>query len=362
MAEVSVIVDQGSAQFKAGFSSNCKVTAVFEPIVAQSQNDAQQFVCGSELVQKLQATSSVNKYFPIENGTINNWDFLEKLYEHMFVQELQCDSTEYNLLLSDSPMTSKVDREKMLQGMMERFGVQGFCVAPSQVLALLANGEMTGITIDSGLNFTHIVPIVEWAPLRHLTTSVPVAGNQVSDFLSKLLMQKGHALYDRTVIDDIKRNTCHVSMDVSLQPNATPAPYELPDGTVVNIDSETFLAPEAIFQPFLINEECTDTLGFIIGNTIRKLDFDYQRIVASRISIAGASTMFPGFIPRISHDITINLPYAMSVKVSAPPERKRSAWDGGNILANMEFFTTSMMITRQEYEEYGARIVHIKCL
>ena len=46
--------------------------------------------------------------------------------------------------------------------------------------------------------------------------------------------------------------------------------------------------------------------------------------------------------------------------VIAPKERKYSAWIGGSILSSLSTFEQEW-ITRDEYDEYGPRIVHTKC-
>ena len=50
----------------------------------------------------------------------------------------------------------------------------------------------------------------------------------------------------------------------------------------------------------------------------------------------------------------------MKVKVVAPQERKFLVWIGGSILSSLSTFQT-MWITKAEYEEHGAGIVHKKC-
>lgn len=49
------------------------------------------------------------------------------------------------------------------------------------------------------------------------------------------------------------------------------------------------------------------------------------------------------------------------VKVIAPPERKHSVWIGGSILASLPSFMRGC-IKKSEYDEFGASIVHRKCL
>jgi actin-related protein len=50
----------------------------------------------------------------------------------------------------------------------------------------------------------------------------------------------------------------------------------------------------------------------------------------------------------------------MKIKVVAPPERIFSVWIGGSILSGLTSFS-NMWITKNEFEECGANIVHRKC-
>ena len=53
-------------------------------------------------------------------------------------------------------------------------------------------------------------------------------------------------------------------------------------------------------------------------------------------------------------------PSSMKTKVVTPWDRKFAAWIGGADLASLSTFST-MWITRLEYDEFGAGIVHRKC-
>jgi len=53
-------------------------------------------------------------------------------------------------------------------------------------------------------------------------------------------------------------------------------------------------------------------------------------------------------------------PNTIKVRVIAPEERRFSVWIGGSILSSLSSFQTNW-ITKEEYEETGATIVHRKC-
>ena len=78
------------------------------------------------------------------------------------------------------------------------------------------------------------------------------------------------------------------------------------------------------------------------------------------IVMSGGTTMFEGISERLSKEVVNLAPSSMRIKVIAPPERKFSVWIGGSILSSLSTFQT-MWITKAEYEDTGAAIVHRKC-
>lgn len=71
--------------------------------------------------------------------------------------------------------------------------------------------------------------------------------------------------------------------------------------------------------------------------------------------------MYPHINERLHNEITALAPASAKVRITAPEERKYSVWIGGSILASLSTFQ-DMWVTKKEYEENGANIVHRKCL
>ena len=76
--------------------------------------------------------------------------------------------------------------------------------------------------------------------------------------------------------------------------------------------------------------------------------------------MSGGTTMYAGIAERLQQELTNLAPAKMKVKMNAPKERKYSVWIGGAILSNLSSFET-MWVTREDFEESGASIVHRKC-
>ncbi len=75
--------------------------------------------------------------------------------------------------------------------------------------------------------------------------------------------------------------------------------YELPDGQSINVGSQKFRCPEALFKPMSIGKEMP---GFheITYQSILKCDVDIRKDLYSNIVMSGGTTMFPGIPERLS--------------------------------------------------------------
>lgn len=78
--------------------------------------------------------------------------------------------------------------------------------------------------------------------------------------------------------------------------------FQLPDGRVIKVGGERFEAPEALFQPHLIN---VDGVGVaeLLFNTIQAADIDTRPEFYKHIVLSGGSTMYPGLPSRLEREI-----------------------------------------------------------
>ena len=114
-----------------------------------------------------------------------------------------------------------------------------------------------------------------------------------------------------------------------------------------------------LFKPSQIGKEIPGYHELAYAS-IMKCDVDIRRELYSNIVMSGGTTMFPGISERLTKELQAMAPTNMKIKVVAPQERKFLVWIGGSILSSLSTFQT-MWITKQEYQETGAAIVHRKC-
>ena len=365
----NIIIDNGTGYCKAGFSGEEGPRAVFPSLIGRPKNpgimvgaEKRDFFVGLQAEEK---RGILDLKYPIEHGIIQDWNDMEKIWDHTFTTELRVDPSEHNVMITEALMNPKINRVKMSQIMFETFNVPGLYIANSSVLSLYSAGKFTGITVDSGEGVTQFVPIFDGCSLPFSILKMDLSGRSVTKYLIKILEEVGISLttsFEKEIAKEIKEKTCYVALDFEQEKtNYQEMEYEMPDGTVIKVKDQRFRAPEILFHPEMIGEEAGG-IDQKCYDSINKSAIDLRKDLYQCIILSGGTTMFSGFPERLTKEIKNLAPEAMknNVKVIAVPERKYSVWIGGSILSSISTFN-SMWITRDEYNESGASIVHRKC-
>ena len=279
---------------------------------------------------------------------------------------------EHPVLLTEPPHNPTSHREQLAEVFFETFRAPALFVAPPAVLSLYASGRTTGVVLDVGDGVTHCVPVYEGYALPHSIVRSDVAGRDVTDRLRALSNKSGLRLTSTAEADfaaTMKEEVCYVrrtpggegddydaGSGVGGGDAAAPAPYQLPDGRVVDLGAERYRAPEVLFQPSLFGSEERPVHDVLLTSILRS-DMDLRPTLFSNIVLAGGTTLLPGMGDRLLYELRARAPERTRIRISAPPERRDSAWVGGSILASLATFK-NMWVGRSEYEEEGARILH----
>ena len=367
----AVVIDNGSYRCKVGFAGDDSPRSVFPSVVGWPRQQGvvmgkdQNWHVGDEARTR---SDWLTLKHPIERGVVTNWDDMEKIWHHAY-DELRVAPEDQPVLLTEARPIPRHNREKMTQIMFETFNTPAMYIAMQAALSLYASSRTAGIVLDSGEGVSVAVPFFDGSALPNAIISVNYSGFELTDYLTKILRERGHSFSASAVhhefVSDIKEKLCYVALDFEQEMQTAASSsrlekiYELPDGQVITIGNERFRCPEVLFQPSFLG---MDSAG--IGNTcydsIMKCDNHLQREMYANIVLSGGSTMFPGIADRMQKEITALAPPSVEVKIVAPPERKHSVWIGGSILASLSPFK-QMWISKQEYDESGPSIVHRKC-
>lgn len=368
----AVVIDVGSGFCKAGFAGEDGPISLFPSIIGRPKNPQmmlgvkkQEYFIG-DAAQQMRGVLTLQ--YPVENGVIKNWDDIEKIWHHTYYNELRVRPEDQACLLTEAPRNPKSNRERMCEVMFEKFNVPGLYIAIQAIMALYSAGKTTGAVLDIGDGATHMVPIFDGHGLNHLTLRLNLAGRDITDYLKNLLLKRGYSLVssaEMEVVRDIKERLCYVSLDPEEEYQRSQVDpsmekeYEMPDGQLIHVSTERFQCPEVLFTPELIGREISG-IHEAVYNVIEGCEIDLRRSMYKSIVLSGGSTMFEGLISRLEMEIIRQAAKNVKVKVNGSEKRNFAAWIGASILGSLHAFN-EMVITKEEYEDMGPRIVHRKC-
>ncbi|WFD34452.1 centractin- actin- protein of the dynactin complex [Malassezia cuniculi] len=311
--------------------------------------------------QELRGLLRIN--YPMEHGIVTDWEDMERIWSHVYADELKTLSEEHPVLLTEAPLNPRQNRDMAAQIFFETFNVPALYMSVQAILSLYSSGRTTGVVLDSGDGVTHAVPVYEGFSLPHAVRRIDVAGRDVTDYLQTLLRRSGcylHTSAEREIVRAIKEKCCYVAPpERSLDDGKKSEEFALPDGNVVRLGAERTRAPEILFNPELVGLEDPGAHQ-ILADSIARADLDLRRSLYSSILLSGGTTLTKGYGDRLLGELKRVAPHDIKIKIFAPPERKYATWIGGSILAGLSTFRR-MWVSAEQYEE-DPEIIHKVCV
>ncbi|KAH7315977.1 hypothetical protein KP509_21G072600 [Ceratopteris richardii] len=309
---------------------------------------------------------------PICNGIVQDWEDMTHVWDHMIHHVLKIEPSECKILLSDPPLNPLSNREKLIEVMFETFNFESVFIQIQAVLSLYAQGLLTGLVVDSGDGVTHVVPVVDGFSFPHSTKQIKVAGRQITSYLIDLLLRRGYAfnqIADFENVREIKEQLCYVSYDykreyqLGVETTILVKQYTLPDGRVIKVGGERFQAPEALFNPDLLDID-GEGLAETAFRCVQEMDIDNRMPLYQHIVLSGGNTMFPGLPSRLEKEMRqLYLQTVLrgnkqglkklKLRIEDPPRRKHMVYLGGSVLAGIIKNAPELWISQKEYEEEG---------
>jgi len=370
IANTPVVIDNGSGRIKAGFAGEESAKCTFptyvgrpkHPRVMAAAPESAYFV-GSK-AEELRGVLSCK--YPITHGIVEHWDDMELIWRHIY-SEMKVSFEEHPVLLTESPLNPKRNREKAAEIFFDTFGAPALFMSAQAVLPLYAMGKTTGVVLNSGDGVTHAVPVYEGFVVPHAVMRSDIAGRDVTEELAKLFRRSGpifHTSAEKEVVKKIKETECYCSMNAAKEEqvehdkSSGQHQYKLPDGTTIALGTERFRAPEILFHPSLVGLEYHG-IHELLNYSIQRADLDLRQTLFSNIVLSGGSTMFNLFGDRLLSELRKLAPKDIKIRISAPPERMFTTFIGGSILASLATFK-KMWVSKEEFEDEGFSVLHRK--
>lgn len=361
-----IVVDIGSSSIKAGFGGDADNLSVVSSVVGHHKVDREKVYFGESV---LSDSCHLSIHFPVENGIITDFYHFEELMNYIFKDELKIDPTDCSILVVEPSLNPKPNREKTIQFLFETYKFNSYYTVNQGVASLYSVGKETGLAVECGGNLTQITPVYEGHNIHHYSKCIKLAGNEMDLYMKEMINQElsDYKLSSALQIcRDIKEKHSYVALDFDAElakaksANCISIDYTMPSCTEIKLSEELFRCPEILFQPQLngINKKGIDQE---IYDTIMDCDKMIQEDMFKNIVITGGSTKIKGFVERIEKEIRAKAPESTEINVRAEKDRNYGAWNGASILSQLDYFE-SICITKEEYDDIGNDIVHIKCI
>ncbi|KAF2151425.1 Actin/actin-like protein [Myriangium duriaei CBS 260.36] len=349
-----IVIDNGSGTLRAGFAGEDLPKTSFPSLVGRPKHarvlagalEGDVFV--GNKAQELRGLLRLK--YPLEHGIVTDWDDMERIWSHVYQDELKVLSEEHPVLLTEAPLNPRRNRDTAAQVLFEAFNVPAAYFSVQAVLSLYASGRTTGVVLDAGDGVSHAVPVYEGFAMTNAVRRIDVAGRDVTEYMQTLLRKSGYCFHtsaEKEVVRVLKEKMSYVALDPRKEEKEWVqlggrgegkwVEYALPDGQKIKLGPERFRAPEILFDPDIIGLEYQG-LHQIVVDSIGRTDMDLRKSLFSNIVLSGGATLTKGFGDRLLHEVQRLAVKEMRIKIFAPPERKYSTWIGGSILAGLSTF------------------------
>lgn len=346
-----VVIDNGSGFLKAGVVGS-ENPVIYSNVVGKHKNSVMAAMLGNRNFVGDNAQSRrgiLNLVNPIQKSIIQNWDYMEEIWEDCFQNQLQIDSKDCNLLLTDTFRCSKSDRDKITQIMFEKFNVNSLSIQNTALLGLNALSYCnTGIVLDIGYGCTSAVPIIDNNIKFDCINSEDYGGSHITDNLLKILSEPGHNFNpnsdDKFIIPLVMKELfSYIAFDFEKEMNidisSIAKQYELTSSQIIHIDKGRFRCTEVLFQPSLFDIK-GEGIHNMIQKSIMKCCTNIQDDLFNNITLIGGSTAIPGLDERLIKELKILNPNVANIRIQQIPSRQRqqAVWLGGvNLISSPNF-------------------------
>lgn len=374
-ADLPIIIDIGSSEIKAGFSERGEPQIKFKSQIGEPKykkiirtiKTKEQYI-GDECEPIL---SALSLRYPIKHGIFSNSDDIEPIFNYIFSSlNLTIDNLPEHPLLITEPINNPYkNREDISTILFEKYGIKKLIFASQPILSLYSNSTTTGVVLESGEGVTQSCVVYDGYAIPNSYERYNYGGGDVTKFFHTLLKNLGKYLDSSSeyqIAQQKKEEYCYVKpvderYNYEESTEQSKVACEFNDGTKVLLGKERILPFEILFNPEMMGMEYP-SLPKIIWNSINKTDIELQPKLIRSIILAGGNHLAKGIEKKILHELKklFKLDYS-DINIKLPERPDLSCWKGGSIISSMDIIK-KMWITKEEWDEKGTEIIHIKTI
>ncbi len=359
----SVVMDNGSLFSRVGFATSDidmgEPTNVFQSLVADVNKPPRKRVVGPG-AENMRRTHNYPVRYAVQGGFVANWGDMESIWHNSFVSCLRVEPEECEVLLTEPVGSPAWIREGMGQILFESFSVPAMLVHNQAALASYSYGKTTGTVLELGDGISQVVSFQDGQVVPGSIMSLSVAGSDMTQALMDSLSHKGIRIQHMTkdMMRKIKESICYVALDYRQEwQAATTLPqcetkYELPDGNEITLREERIACAEVLFT------SSGDGIGGLherVAYSANQADPYLRQELYRNILVSGGVSSCPRLADRLNKELSNMLGPFANICTTISPKGDNTVWCGGSLLASL---STAPWISKQEYAEWGACIMH----
>ncbi|EFC44097.1 hypothetical protein NAEGRDRAFT_33847 [Naegleria gruberi] len=343
--ENSYVIDNGGYYCRIGRSGEDDCEYKCRSIVSL---DDHQVVVGSD------HGNDDNYVSPMERGIVLDWERMETVWNHAY-QAVSCNPSDSAVLLTETILNPKSNRERMVEVLFESFQVPYTQFVWEGLLNIYASGRGSALSIMCGDGTCHALPINEGYLMTRGLYRSDFGGSDITLYLMKLLKESGKLNFNKKIVNNIKEKLCNCKGDSSDKI------YDLPGGGTVEIGDESVRAANLLFDPSPI---CGDELSIpdMILKSALSAEIDQRYLFVNNTVLGGGSSLMAGFDAKLQEQMKEKWAIAaptLKSRVITPPDREKSVWIGGSILTSLSTFHQKW-ISHKDFSDFGPSIVYRK--
>jgi actin-related protein len=129
----AIVIDNGSQTFRAGLCSERYPRVEVPSFVRESKQVNEEGERSVMLSFVGPRRSNYNTIYPVTRGVITDWNAIEKLWGYAFEKLGNNQQVELPVLLTESPVNSRENREKMAEIIFEKFNIPSLHWSPAKL-------------------------------------------------------------------------------------------------------------------------------------------------------------------------------------------------------------------------------------
>ena len=380
--KLPLIIDIGSGEIKAGYSGDEKPKIIFKNFIGEPKYKKvlRPFSKENQEINEQYIGEDCDKYmgviklrYPVKHGIFRTEQDILLVFNYLYTK-LGLNSEEiqqHPVLITEPLLNPYSNREKIADCLFENVGVPALFFSSQPILSLFSTSNTSGTVLESGEGVTQSCVVYEGYSLPNSYERFDYGGVDVSENLKTLLKKRGYQFNNSTdlrLINEIKENSCfclsnNMNIDISNAKkglNKYLMNYYLPDGMAISIGEERLLAPEILFHPENMGKEFL-SMPDIVLSSINKVDLQLRQKSYENILVTGGNILIKGLEAKLREEIESKTYKNLCINLKSTPNPKFSCWMGGNMISTLEIFK-KMWVSKNEWNEKGNRIVHIKAI